>query len=207
MRRMLKKSLRTEIRNRLQALSADEVRRRSAAACARLFELPEYRQCDTLMIYLSTPHEVDTTPLALRAWDDRKRVLAPVVYWEQRRMAPVEIRSLVCDVRADSSGIREPVGDRQVPIGEIDLIIVPGVAFDADGNRLGRGRGFYDRFLAHRDFRATVCALAFEEQVVAAVPAEPHDMRVHILVTDAAVRRVRCADEQRAGPAAVPDQL
>lgn len=192
---MHKKALRNEIRARAEAIAPDEVQRRSAAACARLVELPEYRAADTLMIYLSMAHEIDTTPLALRAWDDRKRVLAPAVFWEQRRMTPVEIRSLSSDVRAGASGIREPVGDRPAPIGEIDLIVVPGLAFDGRGNRLGRGRGFYDRFLSHRDFRATICALAFEEQIVEAVPAEAHDMRVHVIVTDALVRRVSKADE------------
>jgi 5-formyltetrahydrofolate cyclo-ligase len=184
-----KKTLRNQLRERLEALAPDDIRRRSEAACERLIELPEYRRADALMLFLSTPHEIDTTPLAVRAWDDGKRVLAPAVFWEQRRMLPVEIRSLSSDVRAGPSGIREPAGDRTAAIGEIDLVVVPGLAFDQAGNRLGRGRGFYDRFLAHRDFRATICALAFEEQLVERLPAEPHDMRIHILVTDAAVRR------------------
>jgi len=86
-------------------------------------------------------------------------------------------------------GLREPVEGMPVPVSDIDLVIVPGLGFDEQGNRLGRGRGFYDRFLSHRDFRGTACALAFEEQVVPAVPTGEGDMGVDMLVTDVRVRR------------------
>ncbi len=161
----------------------------SLAACRRVIETPEYQRADVLMIYLSTPREVDTTSLALRAWSDGKRVLAPQVAWEQRRMQPMEIRSLTSDVREGAMGIREPNAGMPTPVADIDLLIVPGLAFDGRGNRLGRGRGFYDRFLAHRDFRGVACGLAFEMQVVEAVPTEPLDKPVALLVTEVRVRR------------------
>ena len=71
----------------------------------------------------------------------------------------------------------------------IDLVIVPGLGFDEHGNRLGRGRGFYDRFLAHPEFRGVSCALAFELQMTESVPSDALDIRVNMLVTDAKVRR------------------
>jgi 5-formyltetrahydrofolate cyclo-ligase len=77
----------------------------------------------------------------------------------------------------------------QLPVADIDLVIVPGLAFDASGNRLGRGRGFYDRFLSHREFHGVICALALEEQFMDEVPAEELDVKMHMLVTDARVRR------------------
>jgi 5-formyltetrahydrofolate cyclo-ligase len=134
---------------------------------------------------------VDTTTIALRAWGDSKRVLAPQVSWEQKRMLPIEIRSLTDDVRRDAMGLREPIDGPPIPVGEIDLVIVPGLGFDEQGNRLGRGRGFYDRFLLHRDFRAKACALAFEDQVVAEVPIDENDAKMDLLVTDAKLRRFR----------------
>lgn len=185
----MKKALRQAIRQKIAALPAQTLHERSAAACRLLFEQVEYRKSEVVLIYLSTPTEVDTTPIALRAWADGKRVLAPLVAWEQRRMLPMEIRSLTTDVREGMMGIREPQEGVPVPVGEIDLVIVPGLAFDAAGNRLGRGRGFYDRFLAHRDYRAISCGLAFEEQVIDELPVEPNDRRMHILVSDARVRR------------------
>jgi 5-formyltetrahydrofolate cyclo-ligase len=143
------------------------------------------------MIFLSTGREVDTGQIALHCWSNMKRVLAPKVSWEQRRMLPIEINSLTTDVREGVMGVREPVEGLPFPVADIDLVIVPGLAFDEAGNRLGRGRGFYDRFLSHRDFRGTSCALALEEQVVERVPSDESDVRVHLLVTDARVRRFK----------------
>ncbi len=141
------------------------------------------------MVFLSLPSEIDTSPLVLRAWQDRKRVLAPKVSWNQRRMVPLEIRSLTDDLIVSSMGIREPITGIPFPVGMIDMVILPGLAFDEYGNRLGRGRGFYDRFLAHPDFRGLACAAAFEEQLVPSVPVGPLDRRVDMLVTDAKTRR------------------
>jgi 5-formyltetrahydrofolate cyclo-ligase len=107
-------------------------------------------------------------------------------------MLPIEIKSLSSDVHAGMMGIREPIEGLPIPVADIDLVIVPGLAFDLAGNRLGRGRGFYDGFLSHRDFRGVSCALALEDQVVEKVPSDETDVRVHMLVTDARVRRFRC---------------
>jgi 5-formyltetrahydrofolate cyclo-ligase len=112
-------------------------------------------------------------------------------------MLPIEIHSLTSDVHHGLLGVREPVEGMPVPVSDIDLVIVPGLGFDEHGNRLGRGRGFYDRFLSHRDFRAVACALAFEEQIVPAVPAGASDVRMHMLVTDQRVVRFAGADGRR----------
>lgn len=185
----MKKEIRQAIRQKMASLPPEILHDRSAAACRLLLEQPEFRKSEVVMIYLSTPTEVDTTPLALRAWADGKRVLAPLVAWEQRRMLPMEIRSLSTDVREGMLGIREPHEGMPVPVGEIDLVIVPGLAFDTHGNRLGRGRGFYDRFLAHRDYRALSCGLALEDQVLDQLPVEETDKQIHLLVTDVQVHR------------------
>jgi 5-formyltetrahydrofolate cyclo-ligase len=183
-----KKELRQQLRERLAAISPEDARRRSAAACQLLCDQQECRRIDVVMIFLSTPQEVDTAQIALHAWSAGKRVLAPRVSWEQRRMLPIEIQSLTTDVQPGLMGIREPVEGMPVPVSDIDLVVVPGLGFDEQGNRLGRGRGFYDRFLSHRDFRGIACALAFEEQVVPAVPVAEQDVRMHMLVTDVRVR-------------------
>ena len=141
------------------------------------------------MVFLSLPSEIDTTPLVLRAWQDRKRVLAPKVSWNQRRMLPVEIRSLTDDLMVSAMGIREPVTGLPFPISLIDLVVVSGLAFDEYGNRVGRGRGFFDRFLAHPEFHGASCGLAFQTQVTATVPVGPLDRRVDMLVTEEEVRR------------------
>ena len=143
------------------------------------------------MVFLSLQAEVNTSPIVLRAWQDRKRVLAPKVSWSQRRMMPVEIRSLTEDLGMSQMGLREPVCGIPFPSSTIDLVIVPGLGFDEYGGRLGRGRGFYDRFLAHPEFTGVACGLAFEEQLTASVPIGPLDRHVDMLVTDKKVRRFK----------------
>jgi 5-formyltetrahydrofolate cyclo-ligase len=88
-------------------------------------------------------------------------------------------------------GLREPVAGAPIPISIIDLVVVPGLAFDKSGNRLGRGRGFYDRFLAHPEFTGLTSAFAFEEQFLPEIPVDPLDRSVDMLVTDKKVRRFR----------------
>lgn len=186
---MTKKELRQHLRSILEQFSPKELHARSVLACQHLIDTPEYDQAEIIMIFLSLPTEVDTTPLALQAWRDHKRVLAPKVSWEQRRMLPTEIRSLSDDVSESPMGIREPAQGMPIPVGNIDLVIVPGLGFDGLGNRVGRGRGFYDRFLAHRDWKGAACGLALHEQVVNQVPTRDHDMKVDLLATDQQVHR------------------
>jgi 5-formyltetrahydrofolate cyclo-ligase len=186
-----KEELRDELHRRIDRIPPHEMIERSVAIRDRLCEQVEYRRAEMVMIYLSMPKEVDTGGIALQCWSDLKRVLAPKMAWEQRRMLPIEINSLTSDVCPGEIGIREPTGGFPIPVGDIDLVIVPGLAFDESGNRLGRGRGLYERFLSHRDFHGTICGLAFEEQMVPEVPSEEVDVRVHLLVTDANVRRFK----------------
>src|SRR5262249_55537497 len=115
--------------------------------------------------------------------------------WDQRRMMPMEINSLSSNhVETVHHGpnrvaLREPIAGKPMPIDLIDLVLVPGLGFSAQGFRVGRGMGFYDRFLAQRDFHGVSCGLAFEEQVVESVPTDDHDVCVSMLVTDRAIRR------------------
>lgn len=185
----MKKELRQRFRDVLLSMSPEEMQAKSAAAARLLFESKLYRNAKSVMVFISLPMEIDTTPVALRAWRDRKRVLAPRISWEQRRMLPVEIHSLTENVVEIRLGIREPVSGRPAPISGIDLVLVPGVAFDKSGNRLGRGRGFYEKFLSHAEFHGVTCAYAFEEQVAASIPVEPGDRPVQQLITDKKVRR------------------
>lgn len=187
----IKKELRQRLRKVVSDIPAEEVRAKSLRACHRLFEQAEYVKAEVVMVFLSLPAEVDTSPIVLRIWQDRKRALAPKVSWNQRRMMPVEIRSLTEDLTLSSMGVREPVSGIPFQVSLIDLVIVPGLGFDEYGNRLGRGRGFYDRFLAHPEFKGVACALAFEEQVTPSIPVGPLDRHVDMLVTDEQVRRFK----------------
>ncbi|MFT3785219.1 MAG: 5-formyltetrahydrofolate cyclo-ligase [Tepidisphaeraceae bacterium] len=190
-----KRALRATFRATLAGLTDDERHRKSVAATALLSSTPEFRNARVVMLFLSTPGEVDTTSIALRCWQEGKTVVVPKVSWDQRRMMPIEINSLSNDSVATVHhgparvAIREPIAGKPMPLGLIDLVLVPGLGFSVAGHRIGRGMGFYDRFLAQRDFLGTPCGLAFEEQIVESIPCETNDVGVGMLVTDRAVRR------------------
>ncbi len=187
----VKKELRQQLRHEVAEISPQRIAEQSHLASQLLFDSTEFKKAETVMVFLSMAGEIDTSPIVLRCWQDRKRVLAPKVSWNQRRMLPVEIRSLTEDLMVTSMGIREPISGIPFPISLLDMVIVPGLGFDAHGNRLGRGRGFYDRFLAHAEFKGLACGFAFEQQVVDEIPVGPLDRHVDMLVTDKKVRRFK----------------
>ncbi len=187
----MKKELRQKYRTLLADMSIAEYERKSNEAAVRLFDCREFARAQVIMAFVSLPTEIETTQVILHAWQEHKRVCVPKVSWEQRRMMPVEINSLTEDLAETQFGLHEPVSGIPVPLATIDLVIVPGLAFDAFGNRLGRGRGFYDRFLSNPEFKGKACAFAFDEQMTSAVPVGPHDRPVDLLVTDKRTLRFR----------------
>ncbi|HWB53611.1 MAG TPA: 5-formyltetrahydrofolate cyclo-ligase [Tepidisphaeraceae bacterium] len=184
-----KREIRDRLRKQLAAMSEGDRHSRSATACSLVTGSPEFAAAGVVMLYLSTPTEVDTAPIALRCWQQSKTVVVPKVSWDQRRMLPVEINSLQDSMMTTGPGVREPVAGNPVPTEFIDLVIVPGLGFTAAGQRIGRGMGFYDRFLAQNDFVGVSCGLAFELQIVTNLPILEHDMPLNMLVTDTGIRR------------------
>jgi len=184
-----KQQLRSRLRDRLRELDDQTLRDGSRAACDRLAETDEFRAAATLMLFLPLPREIDARPLALRAWQMNKTVTVPLVHFAQRHMLPVEIRSLSDPMDTDSRGLQSPTGGMPIPVEMIDLVVVPGLGFDTAARRIGRGAGFYDRFLSQPDFRGRICGLALESQVVEHVPTDGHDVPLHMLVTDHCIRR------------------
>jgi 5-formyltetrahydrofolate cyclo-ligase len=182
---MLKNQIRSNMKAFLAAMTPADRHARSLAACHQLTSTREFKNAQMIMIFLSMPGEVETSTLAVRAWQEGKSIAVPRVDWAGGRMDPVEIRSLDVGIRTTGPGVREPIAGTVVPLGMIDLIVVPGQAFDRNGFRVGRGRGFYDRFLAQQDIQAVRCGLCFHEQVMAdAIPTESHDIRMDLVVTD-----------------------
>jgi len=184
-----KSLIRAQLRQRLTALSEPQRQLKSLAACDFLAASPEFAVARIVMLYLSTAHEADTASLALRCWQTGKTVVVPKVSWDQRRMIPVEISSLHSGLTVTDKGIREPIAGQPIPIGLIDIVVVPGLGFTRDGHRIGRGMGFYDRFLAQSEFIGLSCGLAFDEQIVPTLPVLDHDMPLSMLVTDSGIRR------------------
>ena len=183
-----KSAIRKQLRERLNAMGEAERHAKSVAACGLIAASPEFAAARVIMLYLSTPTEVDTAPLALRAWQQSKTIVVPKVSWDQRRMLPVEITSLR-DGLTTTGPVREPIAGTPMPVDLIDMVIVPGVGFTPAGKRIGRGMGFYDRFLAQPEFVGVSCGLAFEDQIVDDLPTLDHDMALSMLASDRGVRR------------------
>jgi 5-formyltetrahydrofolate cyclo-ligase len=169
----------------MKALPDQERHDLSAAACARLTSLEVFRHAAVVMLYMPLATEIDLTPAAVRCFQMGKTVCVPKVDWTRRDMAAVEVNSFddhVMDI--DEHGLRSPRECRPILPSLIELVVVPGLAFDVYGNRLGRGGGYYDRYLRRLRSGTTVVALAFDWQIVDTVPADDRDMAVNLIVTD-----------------------
>ena len=185
---MTKQVVRRKLRETLAAMNDSDRHAKSVAACRFVCGSPEFAAAHVVMLYLSTPTEADTAAIALRCWQDGKQVVVPKVSWDQRRILPVEISSLK-DGLTTTGPVREPIAGKPIPLDLIDLVIVPGLGFTGTGFRIGRGMGFYDRFLAQPDFIGRSCGLAFEEQVLESLPVLDHDVPLSMLATDRGLRR------------------
>ncbi len=154
---------------------------KSCTIASNLYSLPEFKSAHAILFYVSIGSEVKTHEMIGHALNQGKRVCVPVTDKEQHEIAPCEIRSFE-ELSKGAFGIPEPIEKKPVPLSQIDLVIVPGVAFDEQGNRLGYGMGYYDKLLMK--LRAPAIALSFELQLLPSIPTESHDVRVSKIVTE-----------------------
>lgn len=181
---MDKSQLRQELQNRLLEMSEQQRSEKNRKACHNLISTEQFQNASVIMMYLSLPHEVDTTEPILHAWQLGKTVSVPKISWQQRHMIPVQINSLETGFSTSANGLRNPTTGVPVPFEEIDLVIAPALGFDRKGNRLGRGGSYYDRFFANKKLKASRCGFAFSEQVLDSLPVTDGDEPVDFLVTD-----------------------
>ncbi|MCW8130612.1 MAG: 5-formyltetrahydrofolate cyclo-ligase [Planctomycetota bacterium] len=182
----LKKDIRERTQKLVAAMPHAERMERSARAQARLIETPEFKNARTVMVYHSDATEVSTHEVVLACLNEGKRVSLPRTPKGTRTMQVREILDVSRDLETSRFGtFKEPLGNLPtIALEHIDLVVVPGRAFDAHGNRLGRGAGYYDRFFAKKGVRAFSVSLAFDCQIVDEVPCEPHDVRMKMIVTE-----------------------
>lgn len=171
-----------EFRAKLKALEETREPVADAMIMRRVRGLSEYQKAACVLLYLSIGHEVDTYQLIEQAFSDGKRVCVPRCYTEGI-MDAVEISSL-SELNPGMYGILEPdVNAPAFDAGQLDLILVPAMAFDRARNRLGRGAGYYDRFLERAEQAVTV-GVCRSTRLFDCVPHEPHDKKVDILITE-----------------------
>lgn len=207
-----KSLLRLSMRERLISTPPEDLRAWSSALRRIVESCPAFGRARTVMAFWPTLvddgsgervggaalastrgiPEPDIRPLLDRALGRGVRVALPRIDWATKTLVPTRIIDPSMELTTDRYGLSVPLpACLSVPLEEIDCVLVPGVAFDLAGRRLGRGGGFYDRFLARLDRPRVAClGVCFESQVLADIPCSPHDARVDRVLTES--REIRC---------------
>lgn len=177
-----KQLLRDQVRAGMKQLSADARVGAAAAICARLRTTAIWQSAQSVLMFAPLTDEPDVWPLLGEALTMGKQVAVPSYVPGPNVYVARRIGDLVRDLVVGKFGVREAAPHcAEIPLNQLDLVLVPGVAFDARGRRLGRGKGFYDRLLA--DVRGAKCGVAFDEQMVATVPVGPRDIPLNCILT------------------------
>lgn len=171
---MDKRQLRQSIRQQKRAMTEEEILRRSAKLGELFASSEAYQNAKTIYGYLPYNQEVRTVPMLERALREGKRVAVPKVYGEEMKFIYLDDLNQVAKGYA---GIPEPIADGPVADDETALVLMPGLAFDPQGHRIGYGGGFYDKFLAAEPNHPTL-ALCYDFQMLPALETEEHDIPV-----------------------------
>lgn len=175
---MDKKELRRQIREKKRAMTEEEICRRSLDLGKQFRASPQYQAARTIYFYLPYNQEVRTVPMLLQALQDGKKVAVPKVYGDEMEFLYIENLD---GIGEGYMGIPEPVADSPVARDETALILMPGLAFDREGHRIGYGGGFYDKYLAREPQHPTV-ALCYEFQMLPHVETEEFDIPVDLVL-------------------------
>lgn len=174
---MDKQQIRQKMLRKLKQQDDNERIKKSASIGQELFSSKEFKQAKIIMFYASLDYEVDTLPMMENALKDGKKICLPLIFRQGKILKPYRVTSVKEGLVTGPYSIRQPREDfsDEVALNEIDLVIVPGVAFDRDGNRLGHGKGYYDRFLRQLPADTPVIGLAFDFQLTEDLPVSSYD--------------------------------
>lgn len=155
---------------------------------SNLINTKEYNHSKVIFTYVTFGSEVDTIRFIKKALKDKKIVCVPKTFHKNREMKVIKIEGLE-DLQESSLGILEPCNGEEISLEEIDLIIMPGVAFDFEGNRIGYGAGYYDRYLANKKDKAIKIGIAYSIQIIGGINSEEHDIKIDCLITENGISR------------------
>lgn len=184
--RETKDEIRSNIAKVLDALSDRKIEKKTLKIETRLFEFANFLEANIALLYINSNCEVNTLKILQRCLDLKKIVILPVFDITTFKMRLMKIDNLETDLILGQRGILEPDPSRcnVVPIECIDIAIIPGVAFDEKGGRIGSGDGYYDRLIPDLPITARKVALTFEDQIVPQIQMESHDKYVDIIITE-----------------------
>lgn len=183
-----KSEVRKQILAARSGLTEVELSSKSDIICEKIINSGVFAGAGLVLCYMDFKNEVKTGGIIRGALSSGKRIGLPLVYKDgmDRRLLAYEIKDPDNDVRKGTLGILEPCSERlyKINAGEIDLVIVPGVAFDIHRQRVGYGAGLYDRFLQNLRPGCMKVAIAFDIQIMDMVPAETHDIKMDAIITE-----------------------
>jgi len=178
--------LRKRLLNKRNLLSKRTILEKSNRIVDKLIKFDKYQQSEKIMLYIATKSEVQTQRIIESAQKDNKKIYIPLIIQEQHDLTPSLVIDYEKEIALGNLGIYQPKEEfhRLFPPNILDLVIIPGVAFTQQGHRLGRGGGYYDRFLKKLSGQAYSVALAFEMQIIKEIPLEESDMPVDCIITE-----------------------
>jgi 5-formyltetrahydrofolate cyclo-ligase len=181
----MKRILRKKVLEKRDSIPPSERKIKDELIKHKLFDLPEFKTAKTLLFYVSFRTEVCTLSMIEESFKLGKRVIVPKVNKDMHQLRLYEIKDLK-ELSSGFMGIPEPFlpDERERGMKDVDLAIVPGIAFDYSCNRLGYGAGYYDILLTNIKNRIPIIALAYEEQIVDLIPSDTHDVKVDVVITD-----------------------
>jgi 5-formyltetrahydrofolate cyclo-ligase len=184
--REAKLELRGKIEKTLNALSPEVLGSKIQEIENRLFDFANFLEARIVLLYVAEKNEVDTQRILKQTFDYGKIVVLPLFAGERGKIRLLKVDDLERDLVEGPRGLLEPNAKRcrEVPMECIDIAIIPCVAVDEKGGRLGAGDGHYDRLIPHLPITTRKVVLTLEEQIVAQIPAESHDKQVDIIITD-----------------------
>ena len=191
----MKRKIRKELIDLRNGKSGEDLEELSREISRRLFLTPEFKKAKTVMFYVSTGSEVRTESMIKEAMKLGKKIAVPAVELEEHALKVCELNDCDAELAPGAFGILEPKKEcrRELPPADIDLVIVPGIAFDRKGVRIGYGKGFYDKLLPSME-GVRIIGLAFDFQILPEIPVEDHDVRVDKIITEKAVLRTSTDD-------------
>lgn len=181
-----KNEIRKKILNIRNNMTNEQVLEKSSIIMNKLIASEEYKKSKTVFIYMDFKNEVTTSKLIKSMIEEGKRVVIPYTDTINTVIIPVELQDIENDLKISPFGYMEPKKEKIIPVDpkEFDLIIVPGVVFDKRLNRIGFGKGYYDRILINKRHDVKAVAVAFELQVLDEIPFEEHDVKMDMIITE-----------------------
>ena len=181
-----KADIRKEISTEIGNLSQEKLAEKTKQIEERLFDFANFLEAKIALLYLENSNEVQSRDIIKRTFNYNKIVVLPLVDFESKKFNLFKIDDFESDLITNNSNVLQPDPEkcRAVPIDCIDIALIPGIAFDEKGGRIGSGDGYYDRLIPQLPITTRKVALALDDQIIPMVPIESHDKYVDIIITD-----------------------